>query len=391
MATPPIPRDEALRRLAAIERALEAGKPPPGIGGKGEGAIAAAWRELGINANRSPGLLERMEKAAGRKVRWDLYRGPGARQTETAVEARFIPPHIPAAEMPVGELIDKLKTNFTRRAAHADAKKWMKFTLKEDGPYCLAFVGDPHLDDNGCNWPLLDRDVALMRLPHVHGIGMGDYTNNWAGKLQRIYAHQDVTRDQAWKLAEWFFGEVPWMLLLKGNHDLWSDSHGQGDPLDWMRRGAAPLEPWQARFEVATPSGHRVRVWAAHDFKGHSMYNPLHGPMRAQRFSDGTADILAAGDEHHWELFHGEDAEKGTPPYWLVRTRGYKFLDPHADRLQYAPQQHGATIAAVVDPGREGPAAVQCYADLAEAIDYLKFKRSRRVSHVGASKKDRRV
>jgi hypothetical protein len=388
MPAPRLDRNEALRRIVAIEKALEAGHPPPGMPArKGvDGAVAHAMKTLGLRgANRGSGALRGIQEAAGRAINWANYdpKGNG--------EPRFIAPHIPSAEMPVKELISALKKNFTRRAENAEAKKWMRFTLKEDGPYCLAFVGDPHLDDNGCNWPLLERDVELMKLPNVHGIGMGDYTNNWAGKLQRIYAHQDVTRDQAWKLAEWFFGEVPWMLLLKGNHDMWSDSHGQGDPLDWMRRGSAPLETWQAKFDVFTPSGHRTRVWAAHDFKGHSLYNPLHGPMRAQRFSEGSADLLVAGDEHHWELFHGEDADKGGRPYWLVRTRGYKFLDPHADRLQYAPQQHGATIAAVVDPGREGPAALQCYADLAEAIDFLKFKRGRRLHHVGKAKANRRV
>lgn len=374
MPAPKLDRVEAERRMLAIEEALRGGYPPPGVGGGHKGAVAAAFDSLGITSNRGLNGIRAIERSIGRKIDWSLYRRPGEAKKKDE-SPRFDPPHIPPGDLPVDELIHLLKTNFTRRALNAEAKKWMRFTLKEDGPYCLAFVGDPHLDDNGCNWPLLTRDVELMKRPHVHGIGMGDYTNNWAEKLQRIYAHQDVTRDQAWKLAEWFFGEVPWMLLLKGNHDLWSQSKGQGDPLDWMRRGAAPLEDWQARFEVATPSGHRTRIWAAHDFKGNSLYNPLHGPMRAQRFSEGSADILVCGDEHHWEMFSGEDAEKCGKPYWLIRTRGYKFLDPHADRHQYAPQQHGATVAAVIDPGRDGPSAIQCYADLAEAVDYLAFKR----------------
>lgn len=375
MPTPPLSRAEGLRRIEAIERALREGHSPPGKPSPpGQfGAIAVAGQRLGLNGTLGMNAVQRFENAAGRCIDWSLWPGD---QRARPVAARFIPPEIPDDDVPVEDLIEQLSERFGKRAENAAARKWMRYTLKEPGPYLLAFVGDPHLDDNGCNWPLLRRDIEIMRRPHCHGVMLGDVTNNWSGKLQRLYAHQDVTRDRAWKLAEWFWKAVPWLMLIKGNHDIWSQSHGQGDPLDWMARGSAGLEDWQARFEVAA-GDHVIRIWAAHDFKGSSLYNPLHGPMRAQRFSPGDADILAAGHQHHWEIFSGEDADKTNRPHWLVRARGYKYLDPHADRHQYASQQHGATIAAVVDPSREGPAAIQCYADLAEAAEILKFKRQR--------------
>ncbi len=373
MPTPKLDRAEAIRRLEAVEQALREGHTPMGkIATKGrKGAVYVAAARLGLADSSATKWVQRVEESAGRRIDWSLWAG-----ANDPVEPRFTPPSIPADDIPVDKLIDQLAERFDRRAEHASSKKWMRFSLNDPGPYLLAFVGDPHLDDNGCNWPLLRRDIELMRTPHVHGVMLGDATNNWAGKLQRLYANQDVSRDRAWKLAEWFFRQVPWLLLGKGNHDLWSQSQGQGDPLDWMARGSAALENWQAKIEIVAGS-HALKVWAAHDFKGASLYNPLHGPMRAQRFSGGDADILAAGHQHHWELFAGEDADKGHRPHWLVRARGYKFLDEYADRHQFASQQHGATIAAVVDPSRTGPAAVQCYADLAEAIEILGFKRKR--------------
>lgn len=375
MPTPPIPRYEAIRRIEAIECALDEGHTPPGVMSENgrRGAVQVAQQRMGLSGSIGQFALERLERCAGRAIDWSRYRG---RAPLEALAPRFVAPQVPADDVPIETLVDQLSERFGKRAENAAARKWMRFSLNEPGPYLLAFVGDPHLDDNGCNWPLLRRDIELMRRPHVHGIMLGDVTNNWSGKLQRLYAHQDVTRDRAWKLAEWFWRAVPWLMLIKGNHDIWSQSHGQGDPLDWMSRGSAALEDWQARFEVAA-GDHVVRIWASHDFKGSSIYNPLHGPMRAQRFSPGDADILAAGHQHHWELFSGEDADKTSRPHWLVRARGYKFLDLHADRHQYASQQHGATIAAVIDPGRDGPAAIQCYADLAEAAEILQFKRAR--------------
>lgn len=385
MPTPHISRAEAIRRVEAVEQALREGHAPMGtVSPKGKnGAIYVAAARLGLSKDSGSEWVRRVENAAGRQIDWSLWAG------SEPVEPRFTPPSIPADDIPVERLVDQLAERFDRRAEHATSKKWMRFALNDPGPYILAFVGDPHLDDNGCNWPLLKRDIELMRTPHVHGVMLGDATNNWAGKLQRLYANQDVTRDRAWKLAEWFFQRVPWLLLVKGNHDLWSQSHGQGDPLDWMARGSAALENWSAKIEIAA-GDHSVKVWAAHDFKGNSIYNPLHGPMRAQRFSAGEADILAAGHQHHWELFSGEDADKGHRPHWLLRARGYKFLDDFADRHQFASQQHGATIAAVVDPSRTGPAAVQCYADLAEAIEILGFKRQRWEAANGAAAPKRR-
>lgn len=377
MPNPKLSAAEALRRIEAIEQALREGHPPRGTPARPgqRSAVAVAWARFGLAGNVSIEALDRIESAAGRSINWSLYAGDQLLRSDP-VPLRFDPPAIPADDVPINRLIEQLSERFERRAENAAAKKWMRFALHDDGPYLLAFVGDPHVDDNGCNWPLLRRDVELMRRPHVHGVMLGDVTNNWSGKLQRLYAHQDVTRDRAWKLAEWFWRAVPWLMLLKGNHDIWSQSHGQGDPLDWMARGSAALEDWSARFEVAAGS-HVLRVWASHDFKGSSIYNPLHGHMRAQKFSAGEADVYAAGHQHHWEIFSGEDADKSHRPHWLIRARGYKYLDPHADHHQYASQQHGATIAVVVDPSRAGPAAVQCYADLQEAVDILSFKRTR--------------
>lgn len=389
MPFPKLTRAEALRRIEAVEQALRDGHPPIGTPARHgqRNAFAIGLARAGVAGNTSTEVLERLEAAAGRAIDWSLY--PGAPPRAEPLPPRFDPPHIPDADIPVEELIQKLERNYQRRAEHVAAKIWARFTLKSDGPYVLAVVGDPHLDDPGTDWGLLRRHHALLRREHVHGVCLGDVVNNWAGRLQRLYAEQEVTRTQGWKLAQWFFSTVPWLVIVKGNHDLWSSSHGTGDPLDWMSRGAAMLEDWQAKFEVATPGGHATRIWAAHDFKGTSIYNPLHGPMRAAKFGAGEADVYVAGHQHHWELFNGEDANKSRRPFWLARARGYKFLDAYADQHQFGSQKHGATIGIVVDPTREGPAGLHCYADLEEAVEVMEWRRAR--MEVPSAKAKRRL
>jgi hypothetical protein len=378
MPTPPLSRAEGLRRVEAIERALREGYTPPGTPSPpGQfGAVAVAGQRLGLHGTLGMLAVQRFEAAAGRGVDWSLW--PGNRRSQP-VAARFDPPQIPDGDVPVDELIEKLERNYARRSAHVAAKKWMRFALREDGPYMLAVVGDPHLDDPGCNWPLLRRDVELMRRPHTHAVCLGDVTNNWSGRLVRLYAEQETTRSQAWKLSEWFFRAVPWLVIVAGNHDMWSSSHGSGDPLDWMARGHAVKEDWLAQFEVSTPDGHVVRVDARHDFKGSSIYNPVHGLMRAQKFGDGSADILVAGHQHHAEIYCGQDPGKSSRPFWLVRARGYKHIDAFADQHQYESQAswHGSTVGIVVDPSRPVGAQVHAYTDLAEAAEILQFKRAR--------------
>lgn len=614
----------------------------------------------------------------------------------------YIPPTLEESELPAEDIIARNKRSFERRKRAEASRLWMEFKVKDKGPFALVFVGDPHMDDNGCNWSLLERDVAILRdTEAMYGIGLGDYTNNWSGRLQRIYADQQTTRSEAHKLAEWFFGQKKpngqsaWWLLLKGNHDCldpetevftrrgwlryddllqtdevfgidtetdlgrwqpiteiikrqsngflnhlkitgvdvactdrhrvlhrhrpgggkpfseyryaspsdlsgrigipvsavldapgasidddeialagwfltdgwfeskrgyvrfgqskdhrpicdlldavgmayttdtrqrdprpikgvevksalpfttirvaakdrerfctivpakdklpdwawqmdgrqfrvllnslmagdgtwygdvrkggmlygterlldevqalchmhgfsaiktrdgrgdfrlnicqrrtremdvgdkvkrreydgpvwcltvplsnfmvrrngavyftgnsWSSSHGNGDVLDWMQRGSAALEDWQAQF-VAVADKVRVPVWAAHDFKGSSIWNPLHGPMRKGALNS-DADIYVCGDKHNWGLTELESQEQPGRIVWSIRARGYKFIDSHASRLGFGSQDHGASIAMIVDPDAEGPNRVRCIPCLEEARDYLAFKR----------------
>lgn len=334
-----------------------------------------------LAAYESEGSFNRAAKLIGcaRSTFTERYMRIKAAQADEP-KKDYTAPELLESDLSADEIIARNKKSFERRMEAARSRDWMEFHVKIKGPFALVFVGDPHADDNGCNWPLLERDVAIIReTDAMYGIGLGDYTNNWSGRLQRIYANQETTRNEAWKLAEWFFGQKKpngqsiWWLLLKGNHDLWSSSFGNGDPLDWMKRGSAALEDWQAKFQAVSGDVH-VPIWAAHDFKGSSIWNPLHGPMR-KGFLHGGADIYVCGDKHNWGIMELESQENPGRITWAIRARGYKYLDSHASRLGFGSQDNGASIAVIVDPDVEGPRRLRCIPDLEEAADFLKFKR----------------
>ena len=104
------------------------------------------------------------------------------------------------------------------------------------GAFGVALVGDPHVDDPGTDIRLLQSHVALFQQhDRLLPIGIGDYHNNWIGRLARLYAEQSTSAAEALVLVEWLVRSTRWLALVGGNHDLWS---GAGDPIQWMARQA---------------------------------------------------------------------------------------------------------------------------------------------------------
>jgi len=186
-------------------------------------------------------------------------------------------PNLPSSELPPEGLIEQACARFTSHQVARDARRWMEIKVKSNKPIGICFMGDPHIDNNGCNWPLLRRDIGILKdTDGMYAVNIGDLTDNWVGRLVRLYADQEMSKKQAWKLAKYLMREagIKWLCHILGNHDSWND----GPYL--IKAGAAmvPVEDWQSRFQVVFPNDNRVRIHAAHDFPGSSIWNKMHGP-----------------------------------------------------------------------------------------------------------------
>lgn len=282
-------------------------------------------------------------------------------------------PDFPDEDLSTEELIAHMKRRFLKKKASHDAHTWFPIKVKDNLPFALVFFGDPHVDDNGCNWPELERHINVCQAPGVYGVNVGDSTNNWTGRLMRLYAQQSTSVQDARKLVQWLMLEsgVKWLVWILGNHDTWNDG---AEILVQMgkRYGTKKLicHDWEARFCLEFKNGWSPRIFVAHNFKGVSMWNPAHGPMREGQMGE-VADVYVCGDLHQSIDVGFENAARGVFQRF-IRVRGFKFMDEHARRLGYKEQQEGCSAMVIFDPQRQ---TIQTFMDVEEGGRYLQWKR----------------
>lgn len=269
----------------------------------------------------------------------------------------------PARDLPIEEIRKQCRRRFEQAAAVRAADMWRPIRINDNGPVGILWFGDPHLDDDSCNWPLLERHVELCRTtPGLYGANIGDTTNNWVGRLMRLYADQETSRHTARRLAKWFLSDsgVNWILWLLGNHDAWESG---GDILQLMNGHSILMRDWEAQVKFVFPGGQEIKCHAAHDFPGSSQWNIGHGPGKAARMaSDG--DLFVCGHKHDWTIQQFEIAGRFKTPT-IIRVRGYKWHDMHAVVNGYQSAQSGAAILTILNPGATDPAGrVMAFSDV---------------------------
>lgn len=278
---------------------------------------------------------------------------------------------------PVADILARRKAEFARVDEAYSSRKLIRVDVREDGPIGIAHFGDPHVDDPGCNIGLLERHVALVNsTPGMFGANVGDLQNLWVGRLARLYAEQATTAQESWALTEWLVTGLPWLYLIAGNHDMWA---GDGNPLDWMvRTQPGVTEPHGARLNLVFPGGREVRVNARHDFRGHSMWNTVHGAAKAAQM--GWRDhILTCGHTHTAGYMPVKCPSSGLISH-AIRVASYKTHDRYAAQLGLPDQNLSECVVTVIDPdAAHETALVTVFLDPHAAADFLTWKRGRRI------------
>lgn len=128
--------------------------------------------------------------------------------------------HPPTEPIDRDELVERRKTQFARKRQYEKENALIRVKVHIGGPVAILHFGDPHVDDDGTDIEALERHTDLVRRTEGFFAGnVGDTTNNWVGRLARLYGQQSTSAAEGWVLAEWFIGRCKWLYMVAGNHD----------------------------------------------------------------------------------------------------------------------------------------------------------------------------
>jgi hypothetical protein len=335
------------------------------------GIRAKVALKFGMNERSLLMRLKKM-KEKGYIVPESTYQ-PG-RQVVDKGDYEFTP--LPDDDVPIEELIAQRKRKFQHKREHEEASKLIPIKIKMAGAIGILHFGDPHVDDDGTDIEALERHTDLVnRTEGLFAANVGDTTNNWVGRLAKLYGEQATSASQAWRLAEWFVNRCDWLYMIGGNHDLWS---GSGDPLRWIAKHQNSLyKSSEARIALRFPSGLEVRVNARHDHSGSSIWNPAHGPMKAALM--GTRDHLyVAGHKHESAYSVLKDAISGITMH-AMKVASYKIYDRYAKEHGFRDNCLSPCALTTINPALppDHPDLVKVWWEPEEGADYLTFLRRR--------------
>lgn len=286
-------------------------------------------------------------------------------------------PTPPDPNEPIDQLIARKAARFERDEASRAWHKLVRIGIRSGGPVVIAAVGDPHVDDDRCDIGRLIADMELIgQTPGMYALHLGDITNNWVGRLGRLYAHQSTTASDGIRLAQHMFELAPPLAVVGGNHDLWNEG------MSWLnfcvRQAGVEAKLIAAhgvRLELAFPGGVNVRVHARHDFPGHSQFNPVHGLVKEHLW--GLRDHINIAGHKHIDAAAVAPSPEGFC-HWAFRVSGYKAHDDFAAGLNLKEMKMAPTVALLIKPNARHPAElVKPYWDLEEAADHLAFLQRR--------------
>lgn len=347
MAQPP-------RSRATMQRALDAYHSV--------GTQMGAARALGIPRPTLQNML-RAAKKEGMK--------PSIRSDE------FYTAKLTDETLPVEAIIERRKQQYSHLRKAKEERILIPVQVKLDGPIAISHFGDPHIDDDGTDIAKIEQHVAIInRTPGMFAANIGDTLNNWTGRLARLYSEQSTSAAEAWQLGEWFLRSMRWLYVLGGNHGAWS---GAGDPVKWILHNCAGVfDNFSVRLDLRFPNGRGVRVNARHDFAGHSMWNTVHGALKAATM--GWRDhILTCGHLHTSGYAVLKDPATGLISH-AVRVSSYKTFDRYAHEKGLPNQDIFCNAVTIIDPryADDDPRLVHTCFDVEQGADYLTWLRGRK-------------
>lgn len=285
----------------------------------------------------------------------------------------------PDESLPVEEIIARRERQFAQLKRAKDAKRLIPVKVNLTGPIGIAHFGDPHLDDDGTDLGKVREHCEIIRRTKGLFAGnIGDGINAWTGRLARLYAEQSTSESDALRLYEWLLQQLDWLYCLGGNHLAWHSGMGIALHRWIMRECSGVFDNSSVRLALSFPNGRSVRINARHDFAGHSMWNTVHGPLKAATM--GWRDhVLTCGHLHTSGYAVLKDPATGLISH-AIRVSSYKTYDRYAHEKGLPNQDIFCNAVTIIDPryADDDPRLIHVCFDVEQGADYLTWLRNRK-------------
>ncbi len=260
-----------------------------------------------------------------------------------------IPP-LPSPEEDPDVTWGRMERVFDRNHKAERARDLVPIRIKTDKPIVIHIFGDLHLGNSGTNHHLLRRHSEIVaEHPQVFGIGIGDHTDNWFGKLAHKWSTMEITEDQELNLFKHWLDMVESKLLalVDGNHDIWPTPNSGA--IRELLRGTKLLSgPW-VRIRFILDNKQDFIFSCHHKGKGSSVVNDAHAAMTlAQRYWQDS-DVVAVGHRHKSGL-GGVYQPTFNKMSWGIQIGSYKQVDDYAARGAFRPSMSCPSVSILLNP-----------------------------------------
>jgi predicted phosphodiesterase len=280
------------------------------------GTSEAAAKALGLNvstfkhrlrsarANRPETKEVRHLEDSGLKAENARLRAELTGGNRLPVETRAIPP------IEIADLWRAAEEDNARRIDHSNERH--KFSLKLDGPLCVAFISDQHISiDNTVDMRRMREDAELIaETDGAYVILGGDGIDNHVKHSSAILAARSQPHEQ-WRLYEHYLSIfAPKIIaMIDGNHDKWTDQIAGIDMVSWIaKQHRLHYAPDEARIDL-TVGKVLYRLAVRHQYRFNSSLNLLHTVKRWWAHGELPFDIGCIGHHHEAAIesfrFHG--------------------------------------------------------------------------------------
>jgi len=186
-----------------------------------------------------------------------------------------------------------------RVAKHQD---YLKYSIKTDEPICIMVLGDTQLGSFGTDYELFEALTdEIINTPNLYVIIVGDILQ-MAIKMRGVAEVLDnaISPGMQMDWLESWLSEIEHKVIAStwDNHSVMREENQVGYSL-YERIFSARVPFFRGIGEIDLTVGKQnYKIAASHFFRGKSMYNKAHAPMRYMREMANHIEIAVQGDFH---------------------------------------------------------------------------------------------